>query len=94
MKEHFKSLNRELQIFKNTLQEKEKILTKIKAEIQDTTKLRDKRKNKLNACEEKKKKLEDFYNCLANEINKLTNIIKQLDSSVLNICKLNDNIVL
>lgn len=50
-------------------------------------KIRDKRKNKLTTIEEKKKKLEDSYNCYANEINKLTGIIKMLDMNVLNICK-------
>lgn len=67
--------------------DKEKILEKIKGVIGETTKHRDKRKNKLNICEDKKKKLEDNYNCLANEINKLTGLIKTLDSNVLNICK-------
>ncbi len=80
-----------MQFLKKTLNEKDKIHQNILQEIATKTKEKDKRKNKLNFYELKIKKMEDIYNCLANEINKLTGNIKKIDGLVLKICSLNDS---
>ena len=94
LKENFKCLDREMALLKTRLTEKKKIHQNILISIQNITKDRDKRKNRLNIYDSKKIKVENHYNCLANEIDKLTVIVKMLDSNVLEICKQNDNICL
>ena len=94
LKENFKCLDREMALLKTRLIEKKKIHQNIFISIQNSTKDRDKKKNKLNIYDGKKIKVENHYNCLANEIDKLTVIVKMLDSNVLEICKQNDNICL
>ncbi len=52
-----KTLQRELQLLQNAHSEKQKRLSDIDLQTKQTTKDRDKRKNTLNLCEDKKLKL-------------------------------------
>lgn len=90
LREHFKNMERELQLLQNTSNEKDKMIANLQLQMQTIIRARDKHKNKLNKYEEKKRKMQDLYNNLANEISKLTATVKELDSDVVEICKRND----